>query len=238
MKKLAALLLCVLMITTAALAQIEWPASPTAGQRQLQAFVDAANAALAANGGGVIDVKYELYTTFASLGMDGVEMPEDPFADFSMPVELYVTMTEEGVHSVKLRMQDASRFAVTAAACIHAASPAAVSYEQAYSVTRAYAASVMNAPNRSFEEVVNDVQGYQPRAYFAYYPNQFQDEHNWLQMTLVFSRPGSVDAPFIVPVNTPAPDSAEDQVWLSNDNFSHLEIFVTPTPEPDSAAME
>ena len=94
MKKLAALLLCVLMITTAALAQIDWPASPTAGQRQLQAFVDSANSALSANGGGVIDVKYELYTTFASLGMDGVEMPEDPFADFTMPVELYVNMAE------------------------------------------------------------------------------------------------------------------------------------------------
>ena len=178
MKKLAALLLCVLMITTAALAQIDWPASPTAGQRQLQAFVDSANSALSANGGGVIDVKYELYTTFASLGMDGVEMPEDPFADFTMPVELYVNMAEEGVHSVKLRMQDANRFAVTAAACIHAAAPAAISYEQAYGITKAYAASVLSEPNRGFEEEVNDVQGYQPRAYFAYYPNQFQDRHN------------------------------------------------------------
>ena len=46
-----------------------------------------------------------------------------------------------------------------------------------------------------------------------------------------------MDAPVIVPVNTPAPTEG-DQVWLSEDNFSHLEIFVTPTPEPDSAAME
>lgn len=237
MKKLAALLLCVLMMTTAALAQIDWPASPTDGQSQLRTFVETANAALAANGGGVIDVKYEMYTTFASLGMDGVEMPEDPFADFTMPMELHVIMAEEGVHSVKLRMQDANRFAVTAAACIHAASPAAISYEQAYGITKAYAASVLASPNRSFEEEVNDVQGYQPRAYFAYYPDQFHDEHNWLQMTLIFSRPGSVDAPIIVPVNTPAPTEG-DQVWLSEDNFSHLEIFVTPTPEPDSAAME
>lgn len=237
MKKLAALLLCVLMMTSAAMAAIEWPASPTAGHRQLQTFVETANAALAANGGGVIDMRYELYTTFASLGMDGVEMPEDPFADFTMPVELHVTMAEEGVHAVTLRMQDVNRFAVTAAACIHAASPNAVSYEQAHAITKAYAASVLSEPNRGFEEEVNDVQGYQPRAYFAYYPNQFQDERNWIQLTLIFSRPGSVDAPVIVPVNTPAPTEG-DHVWLSEDNFSHLEIFVTPTPEPDSAAME
>lgn len=238
MKKLAALLLCVLMITSAAMADIQWPAEPTAGQKQLQAIVEYANAALEAHQGGVIDVQYELYTTFASLGMDGVEMPEDPFADFTMPVEIHIIMTEEGIHSIKLRMQDVNRFAVAAAAFIHAATPGAVSYEQAYAITSAYTNSVLSAPNRSFEEVVNDVQGYQPRAYFAYYPNQFFDQHNWMQLTLILSRPGSVDAPVIVPVTTPAPETAEDQVWLSEDNYSHLEIFVTPTPEPDSAAME
>lgn len=237
MKKLAALLLCILMMS-AAMAEIEWPAPLTDGQSQLKSYVERVNEALAASIGGAIDMSYEMYSTFASLGMDGVEMPEDPLADFTMPVEIYVTMTSEGVHSLQLRMQDADRFAAVAAACLHAASPTAVTLEQASTITSAYAASVKSAPNRSFEEEVNDLQGSQPRAYFAYYPNQYYDEHNWIQMTLVFARPGSADASVVVPVSTPAPENTEDGVWLSEDNYTHLEIFATPTPEPDSAAME
>lgn len=237
MKKLAALLLCILMMT-AALAEIEWPAALTEGQSQLKSYVERVNEALAANGGGVIDMNYEMYSTFVSLGMDGVEMPDDPFADFTMPVEIYVTMTSEGVHSLQLRMQDTDRFAKVAAACIHAASPTAVTLEQAGTIASAYAASVQSAPNRGFEEEVNDLQGSQPRAYFAYYPNQFYDEHNWIQLTLIFARPGSADAAVVVPVSTPAPENTEDGVWLSDDNYTHLEVFASPTPEPDSAAME
>lgn len=237
MKKLAALLLCILMMTSA-LAEIEWPGTMSAGQRQLQTYVESANAALARSGGGVIDVLYEMYAGFASLGMDGVEMPEDPFADFTMPVEMYVTLGDEGLYSLELRMQDADRFAVVAAACIHAASPNAVSLDQARAITSAYAGNVAAAPTSGFEETVEPLQGAQPRAYFAYYPNQFQDHRNWLQMTLIFALPGSVDGMIVVPGSTPTPQATEDAVWLSEDNYTHLEIFASPTPEPDSAAME
>jgi hypothetical protein len=30
----------------------------------------------------------------------------------------------------------------------------------------------------------------------------------------------------------------EYEGFFAQDNFNHLEIFTTPTPEPDSAAME
>ncbi len=173
----------------------------------------------------------------ADLGMDGCELPDDPFAEYNPPAEISVMLGEEGLHSIQLRMQDANRFANVAAACIHAASPSAISLEQARTITAAYAGSVLSAPNRSFEEEVNEAQSAQPRAYFAYYPDQFKDERNWLQLTLVFARPGSADAYVIVPANTPIPE-AGDAVWLSNDNYTHLEVFASPTPEPDSAAME
>ena len=238
MKKLIALLLGLMLTLSGALADIDWPADLTAGQRQLQTYIDVANAALAENGGGVINMMYEMYVSFASLGMDGIEMPEDPLADFTNPVEIYVSMGSEGLHSLQLRMQDANRFALVAAACIHAASPAAMSFDEARAITNVYAGSVLSTPNRSFSEDVNTLQGAQPRAYFSYAPNQFGDNHNWLQMTLVFARPGSADAYVVVPASTPAPEDATDQVWLSSDNYSHLEIFTTPTPEPDSAAME
>lgn len=238
MKKLAALLLCVLMTTSAALAEIEWPAQMTDGQAQLRTYVETANAALESAGAGVINMKYEMYSTFASLGMDGIEMPEDPLADFTMPVEIYVTLASEGLYSLQLRMHETDRFAAVAAAFLHASSPTAVSMEQALVITNAYAASIKAAPSTGFEETVETLQGNQPRAYFAYYPNQFKDQHNWVQMTIIFALPGSADAPIVVPISTPAPENAEDGVWLSEDNFTHLEIFTTPTPEPDSAAME
>lgn len=257
MKKLAALVLCILMMTSAAWAEIEWPASMTEGQTQLQSFVQRANAAL--DGSGVIDMRYEMYSTFASLGMNGAEMPEDPFASFTLPAEMYFVMNSEGLHTLQLRMpaaiyytvdssgmrymqvnaDDVEAFANVAAACLHAASPTAVSMETALAITGAYASSILAAPSTSFGEDVSDIQGTQPRAYFAYFPNQFRDNTNsWIQMTLVFARPGSADAPVVVPISTPAPESTEDQVYLADDNYNHLEVFVTPTPEPDSAAME
>ncbi|MGN0794355.1 MAG: hypothetical protein ACI4MG_07795 [Aristaeellaceae bacterium] len=238
MKKLAALLLSMLMMTSAALAEIEWPDSLSSGQSQLKAFVEAANEALASAGAGVIDMQYEMYSTFASLGMNGVEMPENPLASFTMPVEMYFVMQGDGLYSLQLRMQDVERFAAVAAACLYASSPTAVSLEQARAIADAYVSSVLSAPNVGFEEEVEPLQGPQPRAYFAYFPDQFHDQRNWIQMTLIFARPGSADAPILVPISTPAPEPTEDTVWLSQDNFTHLEIFVTPTPEPDSAAME
>lgn len=237
MKKLAAMLLCLLMITAAALADIAWPEGQTAGQQQLQSYIELVNATLLTTGGGQIDVLHGLTSRRADLGMDGLALPDDPFAEYDPPAEISVIMGDEGLHSVVLRMQDPDRFALVAAACIHAASPGAVSIQSAAAISGAYAASVKAAPNLGFEETVNDIQGAQPRAYFAYYPNQYKDDHNWLQLTLVFARPGSADAPVIVPATTPAPESG-DGVWLSQDNYTHLEVFASPTPEPDSAAME
>lgn len=238
MKKLAALLLCVLMMTAIAVAEITWPEPLTPGQTQLKDYVARVNESLAVKGGGQIDVLYSLYSTLASFGMDGLELPEDPFAEFDPPSEISFRLSSEGLHSLTLRMQDPDRFALVVAACLYASSPTAVTYEQAYDIAGAYAASVKANPNRGFEEEVSDLQSTQPRAYFAYYPDQFKDQHNWLQLTLIFARPGYPDAPLFLAVSTPAPDSAEDGVWLSDDNYSHLDIFVTPTPEPDSAAME
>ena len=69
MKKLAALLLCLLMLTSA-LAEISWPVALTSGQAALRHYVDTVNLTLAQMGAGVIDMQYELYPAFANLGME------------------------------------------------------------------------------------------------------------------------------------------------------------------------
>lgn len=241
MKKLAALLLCLLMMTTA-LAEIAWPDSMTDGQTALRDYVDCVNLVLSENGGGTIDMQYELYATFASMGMDGAETPDI--------VEMYFLLGDSGLHSLTLRICDADQFEQVAAACLHAASPEDIPLADAKALSARYAAVLRTdtenartnpaaAMTHSFEEDVNDLQGSQPRVYFAYYPNQYGDGKSWLQMTLIFARPGSNGA-LSVAGSTPAPDTGdvEYEGYFSQDNYTHLEVFTTPTPEPDSAAME
>lgn len=241
MKKLAALLLCLLMMTPA-LAEIAWPASMTDGQAALRDYVDTVNRVLAESDGGVIDVQYELYATFASMGMNGAETSD--------LVEMYFLLGESGMHSLTLRICDADQFEQIAPACLHAASPDDIPLDEARKLAASYAAVLRKdietaranpsaAMTHAFEEEVNDLQGSQPRAYFAYYPNQYGDGKSWLQMTLIFARPGSNGA-LSVAGYTPAPDTGdvEYEGYFSQDNYTHLEVFATPTPEPDSAAME
>ena len=235
MKKLISLLLCLLMLTSAS-AEIQWPAAMTSGQAALRNYVDTVNLTLAQQGAGVIDMQYELYTAFASLGMDGADAPET--------VEMYFQLGDGGLHSLTLRLCDADRFEKVASACLAAAS-SAITLESARSLVAGYA-DVMRKDKasddmtHSFEEPVNELQSDQPRAYFAYYPNQFGDGNSWLQMTLIFARPGSAVNDLAVAGLTPPPptEDVEYEGFFAQDNFNHLEIFTTPTPEPDSAAME
>ena len=236
MKKLAALLLCLMLMMPSALAEIEWPATLTTGQARLRNYVDTVNLNLSQLGGSVIDMKYELYATFASLGMDGADAPDT--------VEMYFLLGEAGLHSLTLRICDADKFETVAAACLSASS-SAISVDSARELTGKYAAIMRkdqanaDAMTHSFEEDVVDLQGSQPRAYFAYYPNQYGDGKSWLQMTLIFARPGSNEAGLALADATPAPNTDEEyEGYFSKDNYTHLEVFASPTPEPDSAAME
>lgn len=251
MKKLAALLLSLLMITSAASAQISWPQEMNGGQQGLRTFVDDANTALSVLNAGQIDMAYELYPAFASLGMNGREIPDVFSGEPALPLEMYFTLTDEGLHMLQLRLSKPEQFAEIAAACLYAASPAYIGVEQALSVTQYYedlvlkdiaafeSASTDTALRSSFEEPVETLQGVQPRAYFAYYPDQYGDGADWVQMTLIFPRPGTDGGKLVTVSVTPAPQQDDMyEGYFSKDSYTHLEIFVTPTPEPDSAAME
>lgn len=252
MKRLAALLLALLMMTAICLAEIDWTGCSDAAVNHLQPYVEHVNAALATMGAGTIDVAYEVYSGFASLGMDGVVMPDDPNALFTKEVEMYFLMSDEGLYSLTLRASDIDRFAAIAAACLHAASPEYITLESALTTTERYTAIAhSDAANRAvdpksithgYEEEVEEspLQGDSPRAYFAYYPDQYGDEVNWLQMTLIFQRPGSQGGSLVVGGATPPPQTEDEEYegYFSQDNYDHMETFATPTPEPDSAAME
>lgn len=239
MRKVTALLLLLMMTAGTALAEMRWPRLNTAGQEQLRDYVLRVNEGLAAQGQGTVNSVFEFYETFATMGATASENAEVPEA-----VEMTFLLDAEGVQVLQLRVSDAGRFAPIAAACMQAASPTAITLETALAEANGYVQRTVEAPYTMFADEVNTLQGTSPRVYYAYYPNQYSDGVDWRQMTLVFPLPGSADAPLAV---TPEPAAGLDvdgnEVYSMNtrtyeENYQHLEVFVTATPEPDSAANE
>lgn len=227
---------------------IDWD-TPAAGQdlsgntavTLLKDYIQRVNETLASSGAGRIDPCYELYPTFASLGLNG--------AEFAQHAEVSVIMNTAGITSLVLRMDSLANFAQIGGALVQQTSPESITLNEAVSAVNAYVLRVqesnLNGAVVSFEEQVVLAQGAQTRIYGAYYPNQYHDNANWMQLTIIFPQPGSVDGGLLLdneagPTATPDPDGDEISGYFPFDGFqdSHLEYFTTPTPEPDSAAME
>lgn len=238
MKRFLTLLLVLMMTLTSALAELTWPQAQSDGQRALQSYVEQVNLNLTAQGLPQVNSIFEYYATFATMGV--TQMAN---ADVAEGVEMTFLMDGEGVKRLQLRVSDFSRFARIAGACIQAASPSAIALEEAQIDPAQYVQRVQKAPYTAFEDAVTEQQGTVLRAYYAYYPDQYSDGVDWLQLTLVFPLPGSADAAIVV---TPEPEAArqdnDDEMYGTNtyfdEDFEHLEIFLTPTPEPDSAAND
>ena len=231
----AALLVLMTMLVCAvawASGDIDWD-TPAAGQdlsgnaavEMLKDYIRRVNETLISSGAGKIDPCYELYPTFASLGLNG--------AEFAQHAEITVNMNATGITSLVLRMDNLTNFALIGGALVQQTSPNSITLDEAVSAVQAYVRKVQesngNGVVESFEEQPILSQGTQTRLYGAYYPNQ----------------PGSVDGGLLLnndagPTATPDPDGDEISGYFPFDGFqdSHLEVFVTPTPEPDSAAME
>lgn len=225
---------------------IDWD-TPAAGQNlsgnaaveMLKDYIRRVNETLVSSGAGKIDPCYELYPTFASLGLNG--------AEFAQHAEITVNMNATGITSLVLRMDNLTSFALIGGALVQQTSPNSITLDEAVSAVQAYVRKVQesngNGVVESFEEQPILSQGTQTRLYGAYYPNQYHDNANWMQLTIIFPQPGSVDGGLLLnndagPTATPDPDGDEISGYFPFDGFqdSHLEVFVTPTPEPDSAA--
>lgn len=236
MKRIAALLIVLMFLPLTALADIIWP-DQTAGQMMLKTYVELVNENLVRAGQNPVNALFECYPTFAAMGIvssEDVTIPED--------VELTFVLTEGSISSLQLRVSDPSRFAAIAGSCLQAVSPDAITLEAAMTEPAAYAQKAIDTPTDSFEDTVIELNGEFPRAYYAYYPNQYHDGISWLQLTLIFPLAGLQGSAVAV---TPPPEDDKHSYYESDeydgyeyDGGTHLEIFTTSTPEPDSAAME
>ena len=226
-------LVCALLLPVSALAELVWPASLTEAQAQLKTYIELVNQNQSQQSRGWINSLFECYPTFAVLGMTTQDMAGIPEG-----VELYFTMEGGALDTLQLRVNDPTRFAALAASCIQAASPHTMTLEEALVDPTYHAEKAMKAPTDSFADVVDALNGLTPRVYYAYYPNQYRDGVNWLEMTLIFPMPGADEAA-VAATSTPAPvDSTEEYEGYDYDGGTHLEIFTTATPEPDSPAGE
>jgi len=232
-RRLLALLCAAMLLPCAVQAEITWPGAQTAGQTMLREYVERVNRNLGEMNRGQINSVFEYYTTFAVLGVTSLDMAEIPEG-----VELSFSLYEDGLNTLQLRVNDPTRFAPLAASCIQAASPTAIVLEDAMKAPAQRAKAAQENPANSFEDRIDVGNGTAPRVYYAYYPNQYKDGVNWLQMTLIFPLAGYGDAQVFV---TPAPDVTggdEEYEGYDYDGGTHLEVFTTATPEPDSAAAE
>lgn len=230
-KRVLLLLLCLCLLFSPACA-LELPAD-TEGQRVLAAYLARVNQDLAELGQMPVNSVFECYPGLAELGVTAADQSDTPEA-----VTLSFTLYNDCLNKLVLRCSDPGRFPAYAAACVHAASPEAVSLTEAAAEPSRAVSRASASPATSFEEPVSELNGDRGRAYYAYEPNPYHDGVNWLQLTLVFAAAGSPEAG-VYTVNSEEAARTEDEHegYLPVDDYSHYEIFSTATPEPDSPAV-
>ena len=234
-----ALLLSLLLLSGMGRAEIQWK-TDTPAQQQIQSYIEQVNTILTTAGELPVNRLFEMYQSFAVLGMtltDDAETPEG--------VEITVKLFYDSIDSLELRMTDPERFPRVAGAFLCGLSPETLLLEDTMKQPAQIAQRAISRPEQSYEEEIEPLNGTVPRAYYAYYPNQYQDGQAWIQMTIIFPMEWNGFSEFILnsPAETRAPDTWSDhdptyEGYFSEDPYSHLDVFATATPEPDSAAKE
>ncbi len=240
-RKITALLtgFALLLLCAGSLADIAWPEN-TEGQRILKAYAETANRYLKEQGEPGINSLFESYTGFEVFGIT-----EFPDAEVPERVEITAYLYAEAINRVQIRVSDLGRFPRISASFIQALNPDKITREEALSIPTKRMQRAAGSPGNSFEEETETLNGAAPYIYCGYYPNQYHDGVDWMQMTIVFPLDGYWNGEDLNSGSeaTRAPDtysdhSADYEGYDSEDDYSHYEIFSTATPEPDSAAAE
>lgn len=239
-RRFLALLTVLLLIPALATAGMNWK-QETGGQRILKYYIDKVNENLLSLNEQPVNSLFECYRSFAVMGITDL-------ADAEIPEEVEITAQLFGtsINSIVVRVGNPSRFAPIAASFLQAAAPETALKDQ-FAITTEKAKLFLQTPDDSFEEEVTELNGTSVYSYYAYYPDQYHDGVNWMQMTLVFPiegyepEEGSNITEGVVVTKGPDTYSGNNEDYegyFSEDKFSHLEVFVQATPEPDSAAAE
>jgi len=232
-------LLLALLPGKSGLADMQWKQN-TPAQQALKSYIERANEFLSGQGEQPVNSLFEMYDQLAVFGITAQPDAQEPEG-----VEITVRLLYQTMNSLELRVRDATRFPNIAGAFLWALNPGGMTRESALAEPTRKANQAIRNPQTSFEDPVEELNGTRPRIYYAYYPNQYRDGVSWLQMTIIFPLEGTWEDGSVqtVVTETRGPDtySGNDAAYdgyFSRDDYSHYEFFVTPTPEPDSAAGE
>ena len=233
-----AAVLAVLILIPAAAAGAQWR-DDTPALKILKNYTENINKLLTEAGEQPINSLFSCFPAETVMGItaeDNAEIPEG--------VEITVELYDDTMNSLQLRVNNPDRFPVIAAAVLRALYGEGMTQEDAISIPLDRAEKAKKEPDASFEEPVDEMNGTIPRVYYAYKPNEYHDGANWLQMTLIFPLEGAWDGEGLI-VGTEedreyVPEDADPDYegYMSSDDYTHLEVFETATPEPDSAAAE
>ncbi len=238
-KRAAALLLCLTLLPLAGFGELKWR-QETKGQQLLKTYVETANRFLAEQGEMPVNSLFEMYRSMAVFGITQEENAETPEG-----VEITVNLLEDSIDNLQLRVNYLPRFPQIASAFLQALFPDEMTPAEARKGPEALVKRAEKNPENSWEEEVELLGGTIPRAYYAYYPNQYHDGVSWAQMTIVFPLPefwgeyglgGDVRETNAPDTYTEGADGYEG--YFPEDDFSHLDVYTSPTPEPDSPAGE
>ena len=236
------LLIAVLILACgAASADIEWP-EETTGEKVLKQYIESVNGFLVQQGEMPINRGFEIYPLFAVLGItsaDDADIPED--------VEITVRMSNDSLDSLELIVRDVPRFPAIASSFLRALFQDSAAASNELSVPAQKTQQALGNPDTSFGEDIHEEKGNAPRIYYNYYPGDVYGSYRdkWLMMTIIFPYPDAWDGSDILTVRDEEyvyiPDEEIGEAYegyFSSDEYSHFDLFTTPTPEPDSAAAE
>jgi len=146
LRRVVLLVLMTMLVCAVAWASgdIDWD-TPAAGQNlsgnaaveMLKDYIRRVNETLISSGAGKIDPCYELYPTFASLGLNG--------AEFAQHAEITVNMNATGITSLVLRMDNLTNFALIGGALVQQTSPNSITLDEAVSAVQAYVRKVQES---------------------------------------------------------------------------------------------
>ena len=215
-----------------ALGELSFPPHQTEQEAVLEAYIRQVNSCLKERNQRELDCVFECYPSFAVLGYGDTDVPEG--------TELSVQMSSGNLDFLELRMSDFSAFPLTCASLMACAEGTPEKTDELADGPLKCVQRAEKSPGTSFaDEIIRD-KGDSVRVYYRYEINPWGDQVSYLVMTLIFPRESGITS-LVTPPPEKKPEkvldgSDDDGDYTPYDDGTHLEVFLTPTPEPDSAA--
>ena len=241
-KRISALLLALLLLAGSSLADLKLRET-TPAQKALKTYMANVNSFLADCGEMEINRVFDEQNSVVEMG---VTIRDDAYEPEHVTVTVYLYYNS--INYLLLRVDDAVRFPQIATAFRRALHPQTMTQEEALKTPAARAKKAQLAPADSFEDKVEEekLNGTDFREFYAYYPNQYSNGVSWLQLLIIFPLEGYWNEESGIVENETkekvqdrdSDQDAEYDGYYSTDDYEHLKVFTTATPEPDSAAAE